>query len=358
MICCTECFNDLEIRASIEAINRKGDCPICKSKDVWIYDSDMDTDDSVIEELLISILEIYVPESRLNINCPDKSLDMIEHKLLNDWNIFNVNEKGIRIIIQDIIDNSLDIDSRILEEKVVIPQLFDTAYLRENSIMGQYSWTDFKKYLRNENRFHSKYIQLELLADILKDTEVIIPKGTLFYRARKSRKEGFGRKEMGAPPTDMATAGRANSKGISCLYLCNKKNTTVKEIRANAFDFVTIANFRLQRDVKILDLNIISHNSPFYADTDKIKFLVNDKHLKEIQDDLAKPITGDDSELDYLPTQYISDFAKYLGYDGVKYLSTFDKLSYNVALFDIEACKCTYHKNYLVGNLDYKLTVV
>jgi len=47
-----------------------------------------------------------------------------------------------------------------------------------------------------------------------------------------------------------------------------------------------------------------------------------------------------DSELDYLPTKYISDFAKYLGYDGVKYFSTFDKNSYNVALFDSSACDC------------------
>ena len=266
-----------------------------------------------------------------------------------------MDEGGIRIIVQGIIDNSLDIDACILEQKVGIPQLMDNAYLNENSIMGQYSWDDFRSYLRNENRFHSKYIRLEILAEVLKDTEVVIRKGTVFYRARKSSKEGFGRKKMGAPPADIATAGCANSKGISCLYLCSKKQTTVKEIRANAFDYVTIANFKLKRDVRILDLSIISHNSPFYADTDKVKFLVNEKHLKKIQDDLAKPITSDDSELDYLPTQYISDFAKYLGYDGVKYLSTFDKKAYNIALFDTHACACTYHRNYLIGNLDYKL---
>lgn len=65
-----------------------------------------------------------------------------------------------------------------------------------------------------------------------------------------------------------------------------------------------------------------------------------------------------DSELDYLPTQYISDFAKFCGYDGVRYYSTFDKDAYNIALFDSSACSCTYHRNFLVGDLEYKLSSV
>ena len=73
---------------------------------------------------------------------------------------------------------------------------------------------------------------------------------------------------------------------------------------------------------------------------------------------MAKPMSRLDSDLDYLPTQYISDFAKFLGYDGVKYFSTFDKVSYNVALFDSSACDCTYHRNFLIGDLEYKMSAV
>ena len=163
---------------------------------------------------------------------------------------------------------------------------------------------------------------------------------------------------MGAPPDDMASAGRANSKGISCLYLANKRKTTIKEIRAGAYDFVTIATFKVKRDVKVVDLSVITHNSPFYAATDKIKYLINEKHLRNLEKDLAKPVSKRDSDLDYLPTQYISDFAKYLGYDGVKYISTFAKDSYNVALFDTKICSCIYKRNYLIGNLDYKMNAL
>ena len=124
------------------------------------------------------------------------------------------------------------------------------------------------------------------------------------------------------------------------------------------FDFVTIGTFRVKQDLKIFDLSMITHNSPFYADKDKVKFLLNEKHLRNIEKDLAKPVSKRDSDLDYLPTQYISDFAKYLGYDGVKYISTFDKNSYNVAIFDANTCKCTYKRSYMIGDLDYKLKVL
>ena len=168
----------------------------------------------------------------------------------------------------------------------------------------------------------------------MKETETIIPAGTKFYRARVSDKKGYSRKEMWAPPDDVASPGRANSKGQSCLYLCSHKKTTVKEIRAHAFDYITIATFKLNRNVRVLDLSSIVHSSPFYTENDKVAYLVNESTLRQIQNDMAKPMSRLDSELDYLPTQYISDFAKFLGYDGVKYFSTFEKTSYNVALFD------------------------
>lgn len=359
MICCTECFNDLEIKAAIESLNHKGVCPICGKRETWIYDSDVDFGSSDFEELLISIIEIYKPEKELSDDFPDEGKKCIEQHMKEEWNIFRINQKGIRTIIENLVVTSMDLDEQLLTQKVGIPDLYDEAYLEQNSILGKYQWQDFKRYLRNNNRFHSKYINLRILAEVLADTISIIPKDTRFYRARIAKDEsGFKRKDMGAPPDDIASAGRANSKGISCLYLANRRKTTIKEIRASAFDYVTIATFKLKKDVRVVDLSIITHNSPFYADTNKVKFMINEKHLKNIERDLAKPISNRDSDLDYLPTQYISDFAKYLGYDGVRYISTFDKASYNIALFDSEICVCTYSRNYLIGDLDYKLNAL
>lgn len=358
MICCVECFQDIEIRAAIEMIGHKGNCPTCKKTNVWIYDSVQDADKTNVEELIDSILELYVPESELPVSFPESEKLMIEERLLKDWRIFSGSISRVKQIVNGIVAESLDLDSRIVIERVGIPQLFDEAYLDAHSIMGRYSWNTFKKYLRNQNRFHNKYINLEILEIVLKETETIIPVNTKFYRARISDQNGYTRREMWEPPDDVASAGRANSKGQSCLYLCSSKKTTVKEIRARAFDYVTIATFKLNRNVKVLDLSSIVHTSPFYSGADKAAYLVNEKYLRQIQDDMAKPMSRLDSELDYLPTQYISDFAKFLNYDGVKYFSTFDKTSYNVALFDSSACNCTYHRNFLIGDLEYKMTAI
>ena len=361
MVCCVECFYDSEIRAAIEMIGHKGDCPVCKKHDVWIYDSEKDAFISNVEELLYSILEIYVPESELPVSYPEDEKMKLEDRLLKDWRIFSGNSLEVKEIVAGIVDESLDLDSRLLRECVGIPELFDEAYLKDNSILETYNWDIFKKYLRNINRFHYRYINLEILEKILKETETIIPEGKKFYRSRVSNErgaKGFLRREMGAPPDDVASAGRANSKGQSCLYLSNNRKTTVKEIRAHAFDYVTIATFRINREIRVLDLSSITHSSPFYAGTNRIAYLINEKHLRKIENDMAKPMSRWDSELDYLPTQFISDFAKYLGYDGVKYYSTFDKTAFNIALFDTTACDCIYHRNYLVGDLDYKLTAV
>lgn len=358
MICCIDCFKDTEIRAAIEMLGHIGDCPVCKKRNTWIFDSEQDADKTNVTEMLDSILELYVPESELPTLYPEEQKKLIEDKMLEDWNIFSRSSLEVKQIISAYVSESLDLDSRIVVERVGIPQLFDEAYLKENSIMKEYSWDVFKKYLRNENRFHSKYINLEILEAVLKETETIIPSGTKFYRARVSDKKGYSRKEMWAPPDDVASPGRANSKGQSCLYLCSVKKTTVKEIRAHAFDYVTIATFMLNRNVRVLDLSSIVHSSPFYAENDKVAYLVNESTLRQIQNDLAKPMSRLDSDLDYLPTQYISDFAKFLGYDGVKYFSTFDKTSYNVALFDSSACDCIYHRNFLIGDLEYKMSAI
>jgi len=361
MICCVDCFKDKEIKAAIEIVGRSGDCPICGKTNTWIYNSDLDKDGSSFEDMLGDIIEIYVPESELPDTYPSEDKKTIAERLCEDWSIFSGTYSEVFKIVKGVVDNSLFLNEKILVESVGIPQLYDEEYLLRNSIMGKHSWEEFKKSLRNINRFHNDYINLELLREILRIAKISIPAGECFYRARVSNekgKAGFKRKEMWAPPDDIASPGRANSKGQSCLYLSNRKKTTVKEIRAHAFDYVTIATFKLNREINVLDLCSITHNSPFYANTDKVDFLINEQILHAIERDLAKPMSRWDSELDYLPTQYISDFAKFCGYDGVRYYSTFDRDAYNIAIFDSSACSCTYHRNFLVGDLDYKLTAL
>ena len=254
MICCIDCFNDKEIKAAIEMTGHRGKCPICGKLDTWIYDSDVNADDSVVEDMLGSIIEIYVPESELPYTYPASDRKPIAERLCTEWNIFSGSSDKVFEIVRGIVNNSLFLNDRILVEPVGIPQLYAEEYLLKKSIMKDHTWDEFKKSLRNVNRFHNDYINLELLREILKIAKITIPTGERFYRARVSNEKGsagFTRKEMWAPPDDIASPGRANSKGQSCLYLSNRKKTTVKEIRAHAFDYVTIATFKLIREINV-----------------------------------------------------------------------------------------------------------
>lgn len=143
MICCINCFKDIEIRAAIEMVGHIGNCPICRNRNTWIYDSEKDADKTNVGEMLDSILELYVPESELPTLYPEEEEMLIEDRLLKDWSIFSGTSCEVKQIVSEYVAESLDLDSKIVMERVGIPQLFDETYLKDNSIMGKYSWSVF-----------------------------------------------------------------------------------------------------------------------------------------------------------------------------------------------------------------------
>lgn len=181
--------------------------------------------------------------------------------------------------------------------------------------------------------------------------------GTVFYRARIcSNEAGHSKSLMGAPPTQLATAGRANPEGISILYLADTVKTTLHEIRAGVFDYVTVGKFRLKRDIEIIDLASLNKISPFIGNAigiDYTRHAINIEHLKMISQEIAKPLRRHDSTLDYLPTQYVSDYIKSQGFDGIEYISTMCRDGFNLAIFDESIFKCTKTTVYDIKSLSY-----
>ena len=54
---------------------------------------------------------------------------------------------------------------------------------------------------------------------------------------------------MGSPPPGKRRSGRVNPEGISVLYLTTDEKTALNEVRATAFDYVSVGNFRLKKDI-------------------------------------------------------------------------------------------------------------
>lgn len=58
--------------------------------------------------------------------------------------------------------------------------------------------------------------------------------------------------------------------------------------------------------------------------------------------DLSKPMRRFDSELDYIPTQFICEFIKvFTGVDGIKFASSLDSTGGNLVIFNQEVMSCT-----------------
>jgi hypothetical protein len=159
----------------------------------------------------------------------------------------------------------------------------------------------------------------------------------LWYRARlRTGDEVFTINEMGAPPKERASNGRANPAGIPYLYLGSSPETATSEIRPHTGEVAYVADFTLPESLKAVDLrNPRKMVSPFLlGDASAIRQLRADMPLLErLGEELTRPVLPSRAAIDYIPSQYLCEFIKKCGYDGVVYRSSVND-GYNLALFD------------------------
>lgn len=353
MFCCSNCFADTEIKAIINGSKKKGNCDFCGSHNVQVYDI---SKDSTVTELLDGLIDIYSPISDLPTTFPRSQTDLIKNILYNHWNIFNLKPDGIYQLITKLCSSRYKDQPELFDSPVGIKQIQSHDYMEEYSILKNNCWNDFVEGIKRKNRFHSDYINTDKLFTFLRCATKKHHKGEVLFRSRICHNEkGFKRTEMGAPPNDKAKGGRVNPVGISILYLADEKETTLYEIRAGIYDYVTVGSFKLLKDIEVINLANIDRISPFIGidyGFDLTQYAINIEHLKMIAQEIAKPLRNDNA-LDYLPTQYISDFIRSKGYDGIEYGSTMRKQGFNLAVFEPAVFKCTNIKVYDVKSISY-----
>lgn len=347
MKCCTECFSSEYLRSIIQSnSSESGNCNFCDSTNVRLYNP---------RELLLffrNLLDLYAVSEPTIAN-------PLEIQILSDFpeKIFKIsNSESVRQLILSIVEDELESFKELLQSNVYIECLVNPSTKNEASIL-EVSWEKFVEEIKFENRFHIKNtIDLTKLTILLNQFDRKLIKGKIFYRARISDKNGFGVNEMGNPPRHLTKAGRANPQGISYLYLANDIDTTIFETRAALFDFVSIGDFRLKEDIKIIDLHETDLYDPMYlADKDILKdFIVLYPFVSRLEKEISKPNRRADNELDYLPTQYISEFIKSQGFDGVKYKSSVNPNGYNLAIFNPSKFECIKSYVHEVENVKFE----
>jgi RES domain len=148
------------------------------------------------------------------------------------------------------------------------------------------------------------------------------------------------------PLRHRASEGRANPKGIPCLYLATTEKTAILEVRPWIGSYVSAGQFKLLRDCTLIDCSKTHRGFPIYfeepdvAEREKAVWTGIDRAF-------AEPATRQDDTADYAATQIIAELFKRQGFDGIAYKSNFGEDGHNVALFDLDAAdliNCTICK--------------
>ncbi len=326
MKCCVECFSSEYLRTIISTNSTAtGTCDFCYSKNSKLYNP---------RELLLyfeGVLELYSLDS-------SSSSNSIEYKINEDFpdKIFKITETNIiRELLLQIIADDIDNLNGLFQSNVSL-EVFQNPNTKNQAHDLELVWDNFVDEIKNENRFHVRNaIEFNKLEKLLRRHVREISKGRIFYRARISDKKGFDNSQMWNPPNSLAKAGRANPQGISYLYLASDVETTFFETRAILLDYISVGEFRLNESIRVINLRETELFDPIQlAEQDDLKdFIVHYPFISRLEKEISKPNRRTDNELDYIPTQYLSEFIKSLGFDGVEYRSSVNPIGYNLAIF-------------------------
>lgn len=193
------------------------------------------------------------------------------------------------------------------------------------------AWGEFNQRLRDDNRYVVKdRAFIDRVLGAARRCEYEFQPQEIFYRARRlpydkaQRREAFPINEMGAPPAKLATPGRLNPEGISCLYVADHEQTAIAEIRPYRGAVVCVARLQNPRPLRIIDLLRLRGNGP------------DDATIRCLSRILAQPVHQDDA-LAYVGTQYLAETLKSEGFGGIRYESALREGGRNVAFFDASA---------------------
>jgi len=144
------------------------------------------------------------------------------------------------------------------------------------------------------------------------------------------------------PLQDRASEGRANPKGIPCLYFSTDRDTAMTETRPWIGSCVSVAKFVMLKDLTVVNCSAVEKDEPVWASINRA---------------FSEPVTRNDDVADYAPTQVIAEALRAAGYDGIEYGSKLGT-GKTVAIFDLAAAKPAKCHLYRVEAVSLKFSMV
>lgn len=318
---CKNCFSDREITAFITSHTLHGDCDFCGTKS--------------IEVLPINELYDFFKELLDNFK-KTTSGTALKSKLQGNLSLFSSLSSAYTILNYVISEISTPISSAD-----------DLVDFNDDILDNVNFWEKLKIQLVWENRYLTdvNYLTDELGWDGFFNSKIELAKGNNLYRGRlhySSPEPPYSNVNMFGPRREISTAGRANPAGIPFLYLSDNPDTVLYEIRASYLDEVSIGTFVVKASLKtaVIISDFTETETIFHPSrvAEKIKTTL----LKQkISADLSKPMRRYDSELEYIPTQFICEFIRiYTGVQGIKFRSSLHTVGNNIVIFDQGLMDC------------------
>jgi copper chaperone CopZ len=156
-------------------------------------------------------------------------------------------------------------------------------------------------------------------------------------------------------PRETISQGRVNPPGISCLYTANSIITAISEVQPSIGQTVSVGKIKTLKDLNIFDFSF----SKTYKDSDfldKSVVEIKEKYgisigkiaifLNTLSELFSRPAMGNVDN--YYATQYLSEYIRNLGFDGIRYRSSLKKGGTNIVLFDTSRGEDNSPRNYQI----------
>ena len=300
MNCCSNCFSDTFLKTIIEQQSEIiSNCDFCNMQNTIIIDAEE------LNDYFQPLLDLY-----------EETTDngkLIIQLLKDDWKLFrSIDEPKATELLGSIFRMDFN-------QLYIAKQNDDEAKIL--------NWQDFKTELKHDNRYFPKkapnYEHINGLLQYITLPLEEVP--TYLYRSRVNIDVAvIPIDKMGKPPEKMSTAGRANPIGIPYLYTASNIDTAIAEIRPHKGDSITVAKYKVQETLTLVDLRDPRKSiSPFALDENGLtQIFIDLDYLCHLGEELSKPILPREAHLEYLSSQYLCELIKHCGFDGVVYKSS------------------------------------
>lgn len=351
---CASCVGKRKLRAWVLANGTEGRCeynPAHKSKKVVTLQEFGDQADEYLRSnYQLGELRPYYSDNDKRYE--EREGDSMMEILLNDLQCEETLCEDLEEYLphtdaSDIMDGGEGFyDFSDLYEKISVAQKRELLEQEEYWYEERYrfKWDNFCILAKHQKRYFGLKEELDQLFGDVKTYEagVIKPiydleKGVSLYRSRlldDDFKEANLRKnplkELSCPTPNKTKPGRMNVEFIPALYASFNPETALAEMRPGIADQIAIGHFRLKTSVRIFDFTVFERalRNKQLTDVERQKCLTHSRYqfIRDLQDEISKPISMNARSLEYIPTQILAEYVQhYLNCDGMIYKSAMNR---------------------------------